>query len=117
MNSPKDLAMGAMRFGSGHTVRRLEDPTLITGQGRFTDDLQREGLTHLVFVRSPHAHARILSIDTAPATEMEGVLAVITGADLVAQGVAPMAAPPPVFTRPDGQPAATAPRRALVPRS
>ncbi|MEK0418350.1 MAG: hypothetical protein RI949_2356 [Pseudomonadota bacterium] len=114
MNAPIDPALGALRFGSGHTVRRLEDPTLITGQGRFTDDLQREGLTHLVFVRSPHAHARILSIDVSPAVEMDGVLAVITGADLVAQGVQPMAAPPAAFTRPDGQPAATAPRRAMA---
>ena len=106
--------LGPLRFGSGHTVRRLEDPTLITGRGRFTDDLHRDGLAHLVFVRSPHAHARILSIDTAPALDMEGVLAVLTGADLVAQGVKPMAAPPPAFTRPDGQPAVTAPRRALA---
>jgi len=41
MNAPIDPALGALRFGSGHTVRRLEDPTLITGQGRFTDDLDK----------------------------------------------------------------------------
>ena len=61
--------MGAMRFGSGHTVRRLEDPTLITGQGRFTDDLQREGLTHLVFVRSPHTHVSVVCVWACPCVQ------------------------------------------------
>ena len=114
MSGSQDAQLGSLRFGSGHTVRRLEDPTLITGRGQYTDDLKREGLTHLVFVRSPHAHAKITSIDTSAATAMAGVLAVITGADLVALGVKPLAAPPAAFTRPDGRPAITAPRRALA---
>ena len=68
MNAPHTPAgLDALRFGSGHTVRRIEDPTLVAGQGRYTDDLQREGLAHLVFVRSPHAHARLLSVDAAEA--------------------------------------------------
>ena len=114
MNRPTDHGLETLRFGSGHTVRRIEDPTLVSGRGQYTDDLAREGLAHLVFVRSPHARARIVSIDAEPARAVAGVLAVYTGADLVAAGVKPMAAPPPVFKRPDGSAAATAPRRALA---
>jgi carbon-monoxide dehydrogenase large subunit len=114
VNRPTDHGLETLRFGSGHTVRRIEDPTLVSGRGQYTDDLAREGLAHLVFVRSPHARARIVSIDAEPARAVAGVLAVYTGADLVAAGVKPMAAPPPVFKRPDGSAAATAPRRALA---
>ncbi|MFY8085373.1 MAG: xanthine dehydrogenase family protein molybdopterin-binding subunit, partial [Rubrivivax sp.] len=113
-SAPATAGLEALRFGSGHTVRRIEDPTLVAGQGRYTDDLQREGLTHLVFVRSPHAHARILAVDTTEALALPGVLAVYTGAELAAAGVKPMPAPPPNFKRPDGTPAASAPRRALA---
>ena len=87
MNAPLET----LRFGSGQTVRRIEDPALVSGQGQFTDDLNREGQTHLVFVRSPHGHARINSIDTSAALAVPGVLAVYTGADLVAAGVKPLA--------------------------
>ena len=114
MNAPKELSGEALRFGSGHTVRRIEDPTLVSGRGQYTDDLQREGLAHLVFVRSPHAHARIAAIDATAALALPGVLAVYTGAELVAAGVKPLAGPPPAFKRPDGTPSATAPRRALA---
>jgi carbon-monoxide dehydrogenase large subunit len=110
MNAPRDL----LRFGSGHTVRRLEDPALVAGRGQFTDDLSRPGQLHLVFQRSPHAHARILSIDTAGALAVDGVLAVYTGADLIAAGVKPMAGPPPVFKRPDGSATASTTRFALA---
>jgi carbon-monoxide dehydrogenase large subunit len=101
------------RFGSGQTVRRIEDPALVTGRGEFTDDLSPPGLAHLVFVRSPHGHARIVSVDIAAARAVPGVLAVLTGADLVAAGVQAMATPVP-FPRPDGKPGATAPRHALA---
>ncbi len=114
MNSPVDKPIAAMRFGSGHTVARLEDRPLITGEGRYTDDLHRPDLLHLVFVRSPHAHARIVSIDTASVRDMPGVRAVFTGAELAAAGVKPLPAPPAAFKRADGSPAATAPRRALA---
>ena len=114
MNAPKDLPADPLRFGSGHTVRRIEDPTLVTGRGQYTDDLQREGLAHLVFVRSPHAHARLVAVDTTAALGIPGVLAVYTGADLEAAGVKPLGGPPPNFKRPDGSPAATAPRRGLA---
>lgn len=101
------------RFGSGHSVRRIEDPTLVTGTGRFVDDVNVDGQAHLSFLRSPYPHARILSIDTAAALEMPGVIAVITGDDMDKAGVRtlPLAA---MFKRPDGSPAATPPRYPLA---
>src|SRR5918992_3487894 len=66
-------------FGSG--IRRREDPRLITGQATYTDDIKLTGLAHAAILRSPHAHARIRSIDTSAAQEATGVLAVYTGAD------------------------------------
>ena len=63
MNAPVDVG----RFGSGHAVRRIEDPALIAGRGNFTDDVVPSGQTHLVFLRSPYAHARIVSVDTSAA--------------------------------------------------
>ncbi|MDQ6880019.1 MAG: molybdopterin-dependent oxidoreductase [Candidatus Dormibacteraeota bacterium] len=65
----------------GARIQRREDPRLITGHGRYTDDLTRPGLGHLVVVRSPHAHARIRSIGTEAAKKLPGVLAVYTAAD------------------------------------
>ncbi len=66
-------------FGSG--IRRREDPRLITGQASYTDDIKLTGLAHVAILRSPHAHARIRSIDTAAAVQSPGVVAVYTGAD------------------------------------
>lgn len=112
MSSP--LAdLGPLRFGSGHTMRRIEDPALLRGEGRFTDDLTRPGQCWAAFVRSPHAHARLGTIDTAAARALPGVIAVHTGADLVAAGVKPLAFPPS-FKRPDGSTATAPPRRALA---
>jgi carbon-monoxide dehydrogenase large subunit len=101
------------RFGSGQSVRRVEDPMLIVGRGQYADDVTLPGQTHLVFLRSPYAHARITSIDTAPALALPGVLAVYTGADLVAAGVKKMPAPAG-FPQPDGKPGASAPRYPLA---
>jgi carbon-monoxide dehydrogenase large subunit len=105
--------LGSPRFGSGHSVRRIEDPALVQGQGRFTDDHTLPGQTWLAFVRSDRAHARIKAIDLAAATALPGVLACYTGADLVAAGVQPIAVAP-VFKRPDGQTLACPPKRALA---
>ena len=66
-------------FGSG--IRRREDPRLITGQASYTDDIKLTGMVHAAILRSPHAHARIRSIDTGAARQAPGVLAVYTGAD------------------------------------
>ena len=68
----------------GKAVRRKEDERLVTGKGRFTDDFSIEGQTYAVMARSPHPHARIVSIDKAPALAMPGVLGVFTGADCLA---------------------------------
>jgi carbon-monoxide dehydrogenase large subunit len=103
----------AGRFGSGHAVRRIEDPALVAGAGRYTDDTTLPGQAHLVFVRSTYAHARIVSIETAAAREMPGVLAVFTGADLAAAGVKPLLAALP-FKRPDGSPLATPLRQVMA---
>lgn len=71
----------------GRDRRRKEDARLITGRTRWTDNIQLNGLLHLAMVRSPFAHARITSIDTATAKDSTGVVAVLTGADLAeAQG-------------------------------
>ena len=68
--------------GIGAAVRRKEDLRFITGKGQYTDDISRPGETRAVFVRSPHAHARIKAVDTKAAAAMSGVLAVLTGAQL-----------------------------------
>jgi len=66
-------------FGSG--IRRREDPRLMTGQADYTDDIRLRGMVHAAILRSPHAHAKINSIDTSAARNAPGVLAVYTGAD------------------------------------
>jgi len=103
----------AQRYGSGQAVRRIEDPALVQGQGQYTDDVSHPGQTHLVFLRSPYAHAVIKQVDTASAQAMDGVVAIYTGADLVAAGVKAMPGAA-AFPRPDGKPGASAPRRALA---
>jgi len=105
--------MQAQRFGSGHAVRRIEDPALVQGQGRFTDDVAPAGEVFLRFVRSNAAHATLVSVDVDAARAMPGVLAVYTGADLLAAGVQPIAFGP-AFKRPDGQPMTAPPKRALA---
>ena len=68
--------------GIGASVRRKEDQRFITGKGHFTDDIDRPGQGFAYFVRSPHAHATLKSIDTKVAAGMPGVLAVLTGTEL-----------------------------------
>src|SRR5580765_6643845 len=68
--------------GIGAAVRRKEDLRFITGKGRYTDDVIRPGATRAVFVRSPHAHASIKSVDVSEAKKMPGVIDVLTGKDL-----------------------------------
>src|SRR5712692_3766273 len=66
----------------GASIKRREDPRFITGKGHYTDDLKLPGMTYAVFVRSPHAHAKIRKIDVAPALKQPGVVAVFTGKDM-----------------------------------
>jgi carbon-monoxide dehydrogenase large subunit len=72
--------------GLGAPVRRLEDPRLLTGGGRFTANLPAEGALHAVFLRSPHAHARVLRVETGAARAMPGVVAVFTAEDTAGLG-------------------------------
>jgi carbon-monoxide dehydrogenase large subunit len=101
------------RFGSGQAVRRLEDESLLAGAGRYTDDVTLPEQAHLVFLRSPYPHARIVSIDTSTAAAMPGVLRVITGAELAEAGVKPMPGAAG-FKRADGSDSASPPRRAMA---
>ncbi|HEY1930818.1 MAG TPA: xanthine dehydrogenase family protein molybdopterin-binding subunit [Acetobacteraceae bacterium] len=87
--------------GIGQPVRRKEDRRLLTGQGSYGDDLALANLAHAVLVRSPHAHARIVGIDTRHAARAPGVLAVLTGADYIADGLRPIPHNPCVFPPPD----------------
>jgi carbon-monoxide dehydrogenase large subunit len=74
----------------GQSIKRREDPRLITGKGNYVDDVRLPGTLHAAFVRSPHAHARIRGIDASAAKKLKGVAAVYTGKDLVAGGMKPI---------------------------
>ena len=73
--------------GLGQPVRRVEDARFITGNGRYTDDINRHGQTYAYFVRSPHAHATIKGIDLAEAKKAPGVRAILTGKELAADKI------------------------------
>src|SRR5437773_10959972 len=78
------------RQGIGKPVPRTEDARLLVGQGRYSDDFTLPGQAYACLVRSPHAHARIRGIDTAPALAAPGVIAVLTGAHAAADGLRPI---------------------------
>ena len=73
--------------GIGAAVRRKEDHRFITGKGRYTDDINRPGQAHAYFLRSPHAHAKIKSLDVREAKSKPGVVAILTGDDIAADKV------------------------------
>jgi carbon-monoxide dehydrogenase large subunit len=86
----------------GRSMRRKEDPRMITGRGRYVDDISLPGLLYAAIVRSPEAHARIVSIDASAARERPGVVAVLTGEDMAGDFAAPIPmvwAPPGVEIR------------------
>jgi len=101
------------RFGSGRSVRRVEDENLLKGSGYFADDATLPGQACVCFLRSPHPHARIAAIDTTAAAAMPGVIAIVTGEDLVRAGVKPLPLSAD-FRRSDGTPTASPPRHALA---
>jgi CO/xanthine dehydrogenase Mo-binding subunit len=101
------------RFGASRSQKRVEDARLVTGRGLFSDDRALPGEVWLVVVRSPHAHARIDSIDASAAKAAPGVVAVWSNADLKADGVGAIPHPP-LFKRADGSPMAIAPRYPLA---
>src|SRR5712671_1822863 len=85
-----------MKTGIGEPVRRKEDARLVVGAGCYSDDVDLPRQARAFVVRSVHAHARIKGIDTARAKALKGVLAVLTGADLMADGLKPI--PPDAST-------------------
>jgi carbon-monoxide dehydrogenase large subunit len=108
-----NILPGNLRFGAGQPVKRLEDQRLLTGKGQFIDDKPEDGALWLHVLRSPHAHAKIGSIDTRAASGMPGVSAVYTGADLIADDIGTLPTLL-VFMRPDGKPMTVPPRRLLA---
>ncbi len=98
----------------GAALPRLEDKRLITGSGRYTDDVRAAGSAHAAFIRSPYAHARIGTIDASAALAAPGVIAVLTAADYLADGHRAIAHVPnpadavewqrPGFVAPEGEP-------------
>src|SRR5438093_9560057 len=105
--------MTTEKFAVGQSVRRREDPRLIQGDGRYSDDVNLPRQVYAVIVRSPHAHALIRAIDGSAALKADGVLAVLTGNELAADGVGNL----PTDTtrkRRDGSAAFATPRPALA---
>jgi carbon-monoxide dehydrogenase large subunit len=99
--------------GIGAAVRRKEDFRFITGKGQYTDDISRPGETRAVFVRSPHAHARIKRVEVTAAAAMPGVLAVLTGADLAADKIGNLICGWMIHSK-DGSPMKMAPHPAIA---
>jgi carbon-monoxide dehydrogenase large subunit len=113
MNVPFDPAMlFSEKFAVGQPVSRKEDPVLLRGEGRYTDDLNRPDQLYGVMVRSRVAHGVLLSIDTEAAREMEGVRAIVTAADLDAAGIKNM--PAAAAKHRDGSPTPRPPQRPLA---
>src|SRR5262245_8196369 len=103
MNFREETDWALQKFGVGQPVRRTEDPVLVRGEGRYTDDVNLPGQAYAVIVRSTHAHGVLRSIDAAAAKKMPGVLAIVTGADLAAAGYGGLKCLPPLKNR-DGTP-------------
>jgi carbon-monoxide dehydrogenase large subunit len=101
-----------MKFGVGQAVKRREDVRLVTGQGHYTDDIRLPNDVHAYFVRSPHAHALIKSIDVDSARQLPGVLGVLTAEDLGDTGPMPVRG---VMKNRDGSPIKQSPK-ALLPK-
>ncbi len=101
------------RFAVGQPVPRHEDPVLLRGEGRYTDDLNLPDQAYMVVVRSPHAHGILRGVDANEARAMPGVLGVYTGTDLAAAGILPLACSANL-TNADGSPMRKPPRPALA---
>ncbi|NQV57063.1 MAG: xanthine dehydrogenase family protein molybdopterin-binding subunit [Rhodospirillales bacterium] len=102
-----------VRYSISQPVSQVEAPRLLTGKGRYTDDVTLPRQTHGIFLRSPHAHADIVSISADAARQMPGVLAVLTGADYEADGLGNVTGASPGKLR-DGSPMFRPPRPALT---
>jgi carbon-monoxide dehydrogenase large subunit len=101
------------KFGLAQSIARVEDPRLLKGGGRYTDDIALPGMLHGIVLRSPHAAATFGTIDTAAAASVPGVRAIYTGADLKADGLGPLPCAAPVQNR-DGTDMVNPPHLALA---
>ena len=101
------------KFGLAQSIARVEDPRLLKGVGRYTDDIVLPGMLHGIVLRSPHAAAKINIIDTGTARSVPGVRAIYTAADLRADGLGPLPCAAPVQNR-DGSDMANPPHMALA---
>ena len=115
------MALTTSQTSIGKPVRRKEDMRLLTGAGSFTDDVNFPDQTYAIFVRSPHAHARIRTIEVVRALAQPGVIAVLSGRDLLADGLKPLPHQPMLLPpgdlqmlNRDGTPEFTAPQYALA---
>ncbi|HEX3864644.1 MAG TPA: xanthine dehydrogenase family protein molybdopterin-binding subunit [Stellaceae bacterium] len=104
---------GDERYAVGQPVPRTEDPVLLRGQGRYSDDVNLPGQAYAVMVRSAYAHGVLRGIDTTEARTMPGVLAIYTAADLTAAGIGPLQARQVLKNR-DGTPMLTPVRQVLA---
>ena len=105
--------LGTTKFGLAQPVRRVEDPRLLKGAGRYTDDIVLPGMLFGVVLRSPHAAATLTRLDTAEAAKLPGVAGIFTAADLASDGLKtlPCAA---LVTNRDGSPQAAPPHPVLA---
>jgi aerobic carbon-monoxide dehydrogenase large subunit len=104
-------ALSMAKYGIGQPVPRTEDPVLLRGEGRYTDDVNEPGQAYAYIVRSPHAHGILRTVNTAPAKAMPGVLAVYTAEDLAAYGSHKCVVP---LVNRDGTPMKKPERRSLA---
>ena len=102
-----------MKFGVGQSVKRTEDIRFVTGQGQYTDDLRFDNEVFACFVRSPHGHARINSVDITAAKSATGVVDVLTYDDIKAFGAGPMPLMAPIKSK-DGSSTKTSPKQVLA---
>jgi carbon-monoxide dehydrogenase large subunit len=79
-----------MKHGIGEPIPRYEDGRLLTGRGRYSDDMNRAGQAYAFVLRSPHSHARIRAIDSGAASAAAGVLTILTAADYLGDGLGSM---------------------------
>src|SRR4051812_25643232 len=113
VTSRRAMPMTTTKFGLAQPVRRVEDPRLLIGAGRYTDDIVLPGMLFGVVLRSPHAAAKITGLDTAAAKTLPGVHGVYTAADLAADNIGPLPCAALVNNR-DGSPQAAPPHPVLA---
>ena len=101
------------KFGIGQPATRFEDNRLLSGKGQYVEDIELDNQTFAAFVRSPHAHAKIVSIDTSDAESMPGVLGIFSVEDLKAEGIGNIPCLAPANNK-DGSPCIMPPRPALA---